>query len=63
MQVNREKIEIAMAANKFNIAALADAYGVSHQRMRIILNSRTLSTATVGKLAEALKVPVTDIID
>ena len=63
MQVNREKIEIAMAAKKYSIVNLAELYGVSHQRMRVILNSQKVSTVTAGKLADALGVPVTEIID
>ena len=63
MTINRAKIEIAMAAKKFNIKALAEAYGVSDQRMRVILNSKNVSTATAGKLADALGVPVTEIIE
>ena len=63
MKLNRNKIEIAMADKKYNIVKLAELYGISHQRMRVILNSQKVSTVTAGKLADALGVPVTEIIE
>lgn len=63
MKLSRNKIEIAMAAKKYSIVNLAELYGVSHQRMRVILNSQKVSTVTAGKLADALGVPVTEIIE
>ena len=62
MELIREKINIAMARKSFTIANLAEAYGVSHQRMRAILNSRRVSPATAGRLAAALGVDVAEII-
>lgn len=63
MELDRNKINVAMARKNYNIAKLAETYGVSAQRMRVILNSKKLSTATVGKLADALGVDVTEIIE
>ncbi len=63
MYLDRDKINMAMARKRYNIAELARAYGVSAQRMRTILNSRKVSTATVGKLADALGVDVTEILE
>ncbi|MBD5484068.1 MAG: helix-turn-helix transcriptional regulator [Lachnospiraceae bacterium] len=63
MKLDREKINVAMARKSYNITKLAKAYGASPQRMRTILNSRKVSTVTVGKLAEALGCDVTEIIE
>lgn len=63
MKISREKIDVVMAAKKYSIVNLAELYGVSHQRMRVILNSQKVSTVTAGKLADALGVPVTEIIE
>ncbi len=63
MELDRDKINVAMARKGYNIAKLARAYGASAQRMRTILNSRKVSPATVGKLAEALECDVTEILE
>lgn len=63
MILDRDKINLAMARKNYNIIRLAGAYGVSAQRMRVILNSRKVSTATVGRLADVLSVDVTEIIE
>ena len=63
MELDRDKINVAMARKNYNIAKLAKVYGVSAQRMRIILNSKKVSTVTVGRLANTLGVDVTEIIE
>ena len=63
MKLDRDKVDVAMARKSYNAVKLAEVYGVSDQRMRTILNSRKVSTATVGKLAKALEVDVTEIIE
>ena len=63
MYLDRDKINVAMARKSYNIAKLAEVYGVSAQRMRTILNSRKVSTATAGRLAKALGVDVTEIME
>ena len=63
MKLHREKINVAMAKKKKTVAQLAEAYGVSRSRMNIILNSQTVTPATVGRLADVLKVDVTEIIE
>ena len=63
MGLDRDKINLAMSRKSYNIVKLAEVYGVSAQRMRAILNSRKVSTATVGRLAEALGCDVTEIIE
>lgn len=63
MYLDRDKINVAMARKSYNVAKLAEVYGVSAQRMRTILNSRKVSTATAGRLAKALGVDVTEILE
>ena len=63
MRLSREKINLAMARTNFTVTKLALAYGVSSQRMQVILNSKRVTPATAGKLAKALGVDVTEIIE
>ena len=63
MKLNRDKVNIAMARKKMNVTDLAKAYGVSRARMNVILNSQVLTPVCAGRVAEALGVDVTEIID
>ncbi len=63
MKINKEKIDIELARKKMNIKALAEAYGVSRARMNVILNQREVSTISAGRLADALGVDVTEIME
>lgn len=63
MKPDRNKINIEMAKKKWNISHLAAAYGVSRARMNIILNSQSLTPACIGRLADALGVDVTEILE
>lgn len=63
MNLNRDKINLAMARRKMTIAQMAQAYGVSRARMNVILNSAKVTPATAGRLADALDVDVTEIIE
>lgn len=63
MKPDRNKINIEMAKKKWNVSLLATAYGVSRARMNIILNSQQLTPTCIGRLAEALSVPVESIIE
>lgn len=63
MKINREKIDIERARKKISINALAKAYGVSRARINVILNQREVSVVSAGRLAEALGVDVTEIIE
>ena len=61
--LNYDKVRLAMARNSFSVPDLAKVYGISRQRMQVIINSRNVSTKTAGRLATALAVDVTEIID
>lgn len=63
IKISREKINIQMARNKMNVTALAKAYGVSRARINVILNQRKVSAISAGRLADALGVDVTEIIE
>lgn len=63
MQINERKLLIAMARKKFNISRLAEAYGVSKTRMSQIMKNKEVSTECIGRLAEALGVDVTELLE
>lgn len=63
MKISREKINIERARKKLSVNALAEAYGVSRARMNVILNQREVSVVSAGRLADALGVDVTEIIE
>ena len=63
MMLNSDNVRLAMARNSFSVPDLAKVYGISRQRMQVIINSRNVSTKTAGRLAKALAVDVTEIID
>ena len=46
-----------------SISELAKAYGVSRARMSGILSQREVTAVCAGRLAKALKVDVTEIIE
>lgn len=63
MRLSREKVNIAMARKKMTVVALADSYGVSRTRMNVILNSQVITPICAGRVADALGVDVTEIIE
>lgn len=63
MKISRDKINICLARKKMSVSDLAEAYGVSRARMNVILNQREVSVVSAGRLAEALGVDVTEIMD
>lgn len=63
MRLDRHKVDLHRARNKMSVAELASAYGVSRARMNVILNQREVSVIVAGRLAEALGVDVTEIIE
>lgn len=63
MKTDRNKIDVAIARKKWTIPQLAKEYGVSRARMNIIINSQNLTPVCVGRLAAALGVDVTEILE
>ena len=63
MKLLKNKIDIARANRCMTVSDLAKAYGVSRARMSGILNQREATAVCAGRLAKALKVDVTEIIE
>lgn len=63
MKISREKINIELARKKMTVAALAESYGVSRARMNVILNSQLVTPVCAGRVASALGVDVTEIME
>jgi DNA-binding Xre family transcriptional regulator len=65
LQLSRKKVNIAIArmGGDYSVYKLAEDCGVSRQRMTVILNSDNISPSNAGRIAKALNVDVTEIID
>lgn len=63
LKVSQDKVQIAMAREKMNPYDLCSASGISYAAYRQIMKKGSCKIATLGKLAAALKVDVTEIID
>ena len=63
MRMSRRKVNIALARKQMTVTELAGAYGVSRARMNVILNSKVVTPVCAGRVAKALDVDVTEIID
>ncbi|MCC8196249.1 MAG: helix-turn-helix transcriptional regulator [Ruminococcus sp.] len=64
MQINFQNLQIAMANACMNKGELAEAAGISRISIgKYFSGKRNPSTKTIGKIAKALDVPVTDIIE
>ena len=64
MKVNLQKLQIAMANACMNKSELAGSAGISRLTVAAYFSGkRNPSLKTVGKIAKALNVPVTEIIE
>ena len=63
MQLSKNKINVAIAKEQITITKLAERYGVSRSRMNLILNSREVTPVCAGRLAKALNVDVTELLE
>lgn len=63
MKLSREKIDVQRANKCMTITEMAGAYGVSRARMNIILNQREVTPVCAGRIAKALDVDVTEILE
>ncbi len=63
MELSRIKINIVMARKKMTVSELAKSYGVSRTRINVILNQREVTALCAGRMAAALGVDVTEIIE
>lgn len=63
MKLSREKVELKRAAKCMTVSAMAEVYGVSRARMNVILNQREVTPVCAGRIAKALGVDVTEILE
>lgn len=63
MTIDDNKIAVAMARKRFTKTSLAEAAGMSRNRLNVILNSKKVTPVAVGRIAKALDVDVTEIIE
>lgn len=62
MKVNREKLRLAMARACMNSQDIAKAAGMPLQTINGALRERSVRPATLGRIAKALSVDVTEIV-
>ena len=63
MRANREKIEIAMARKCMNTAELIAATQMPRATVVKVVNCREVRPATIGRVAKALCVDVTELLE
>ena len=63
MKLDREKINLQLARRCYTITDLAKTYGVSRARINAILNQREVTYVVAGRMAQALGVDVTEILE
>ncbi len=63
MKLNKQKIMLYMARLGMGQAALAARSGISKTSISYIVNGKSCNPATAGKIALALAVDVTDIME
>lgn len=63
MKINKSKLLIALANACMNPYDLCKAVGMQYQNYRRIVNGGNCKPATVGKIAKALNVNVTEILE
>lgn len=63
MTIDNKKVELEMSRLCINKGELAERMNISRTRLRVILNSKKLTPVAVGRLAKALGVDVTAIIE
>lgn len=63
LSVDRRKYELCLARKRLTTTEMASRMNISRQRLAAILNQRNVSPEVVGRLARALGVDVTEIIE
>lgn len=64
MKIDKMKLDLAMASKTYSVKELSQKCGVSQVTItRITKGVQKARPETVGKIAKALEVPVTDIIE
>jgi transcriptional regulator with XRE-family HTH domain len=63
IQLSTEKIKLAMARKGYTTRELATECGITEQRLSAIFREHNVRPSNAGRLARALDVDVTEIID
>lgn len=63
MKTNRKKLEIAMARACMNTEDLQKAAEMPRPSLNNVISGKSARPATIGRIARALDVDVTEIID
>ena len=63
LTIDDHKFAIALANSGLTIGEAAERAGMSRQRFSMILNSKKATAQAVGRVAKALGVDVTEIIE
>lgn len=63
MKVNRKKLELAMARACMNTGDLVKKSAMPRPTVNNVIMGRDVRPATIGKIARALDVDVTDILE
>lgn len=63
MKINYQKFFIACAKSKITMVAAVEKAGLSSFVLSRVKQGKNVQAATAGKLADALGVPVTDLLD
>lgn len=63
MTLNREKVDIILARKGVTVSALCKNAGFSRNRFYTVMNIKKISPMTAGRVAKALGVDVTEIIE
>ena len=63
LRVDAKKVQVLMADKIMNPYDLCSKAGISYPSYQRIIKSGSCKIATLGKMAAALEVPVTDILE
>ncbi len=63
MKINKVKLLTAMASKCYNFSQLSEACGVSRATLSYINNGKSCKPEIAGKIAKALEVPVTALLE
>lgn len=63
LRVSQDKVQLAMARKAMNPYDLCSMAGISYASYRRIMKEGNCKIATLGKIAQALEVDVTEIMD
>lgn len=63
MTINRGNVYILLAQQEITITSFCKSAGFSRNRFYTVLNSKNITPKTAGRIAKALNVEVTEIIE